>query len=90
MPEKEGSPWEDDWLEDKDTRKDAGTETRPFLSILLTNVDKNNAIQSHFPFFMGYHGMTWESMGFYRNPSFYLRLFYVYCNKIKSILRTPP
>jgi hypothetical protein len=68
-------------LEDKDKRKDAGTETRPFLSILLTNVDKNNAIQSHFSLFMGYHGMAWESMGFYRNPLFYLRLFYVYCNK---------
>lgn len=42
-----------DWPEDKDVRKDAGTETRPFLSILLTNVDKNNAMRSHIPPLMG-------------------------------------
>lgn len=53
----------EDWLEDRDVRKEAGTETRPFLSILFTNVDKNNAIRSHTPPLMGYHGMIWESMG---------------------------
>jgi hypothetical protein len=53
MPEKEDSFAEVGWLEDKDVRKEAGTETRPFLSILFTNVDKKSAIQSQIPLLMG-------------------------------------
>jgi hypothetical protein len=56
MPEKEGPSGEDGWAEDKAIRKDAGTETRPFLSILLINVDKKSAIQPHIP-------SLWDSMG---------------------------
>ena len=78
MPEKEGSPVREDWPEDRDVRKEAGTETRPFLSILFTNVDKNNAIRLRIPSLMGYHGMAWESMGFCKNPLIYMRLFYKY------------
>jgi hypothetical protein len=53
-----GSFMADVWLEVMDVRKDAGTEIRPFLSILLTNVDKNKAIQLHIP-------LLWDSMGWY-------------------------
>jgi|GEM_PF-5995664 len=45
-------------------RNGAGTETRPFLSIFFSNVDKNNAISARIPF-LEIIGLTWVYMGFY-------------------------